>query len=173
MTVWGKAISFLFFSRWRKKHEFWFQAQFPVDDERTIVWLQKRVLDVPDRVLFLIEIEGAFVGHVGLFRYDENSRSIDIDNIVRGEEGHKGIMQEALQLLMEWGKKELGVKTFTLQTTSDNEKALALYRRLGFTETKRIPLTYRQTEEGGEWVETERDDVKIGRYEVFMVRDER
>lgn len=158
------------FSVWRKKHEDWFQAQFPIDDERTKSWLEKRVLDVPDRLLFIVKIKDTYVGHVGLFRYEETTQTLDIDNIVRGEEGFKGLMQAALQVMMHWAIKELGIKTFTLQTTSDNQKALALYKRLGFTETKRIPLKYRKTNEGGEWIETsDSDDIK--RYEVFMIKE--
>lgn len=154
-------------SRWRKENEYWFQAQFPMTDDRTKSWLQQRVLDVPDRILFLIDVGNHFVGHVGLFRYNQNQHTIDIDNIVRGETQYPGIMSEALRVLMNWGINDLGIKGYTLQTTSDNKKALAMYNRLGFSEVKRIPLVYTKTAEGGEWTETE-DGPSIQRYEVFM-----
>lgn len=156
-------------SGWRKKHELWFQAQFPVTEERTKQWLRERVLDVNDRLLFMIEVDHTFFGHAGLFRFDEHTLAIDIDNIVRGKDGYRGIMSETVKLLMDWGRDTLGIRTYKLQTTSDNEKAIALYRRLGFTEIKRIPMTYQKTENGGEWIQVTADKHQpIGRYEVFM-----
>ncbi len=157
-------------SDWRKKHEFWFQAQFPISVERTTNWFDKKVIREPDRVLFVIEIDGLYVGHTGLFRFDFSDFTCEIDNVVRGEDSvFPGIIGDAVVSLMNWGKVELGIKNYRLQTTSDNEKALRLYGRLGFIETKRIPLIYKKTEEGGEWIEAPLGyDKSIERYDVYM-----
>lgn len=157
-------------ARWRKTHERWFPAIFPVTEEGTRAWLKERVLDVGDRILFLIRVDDRYIGHVGLFRYDPNQRSIDLDNIVRGEEGWKGIMQASLETLMQWARNVLLVHGFTLQTTSDNSKALALYHRLGFSETRRVPVVFQQTDDGGVWTETD-DGPNISRYHVYMKKE--
>lgn len=156
-------------SRWRKKHEFWFPAQFPVSMKRTKVWLEKKVIEEPDRLLFMIDVHGTYRGHVGLYRFDVEHKSCEIDNIVRGRSGQKGMMADAIRLMMQWGRKTLGITSYTLQTTSDNSRALSLYSKLGFVETKRIPLVYTKTTDGGQWLEAPEEYTKsIKRFDVFM-----
>lgn len=157
-------------ANWRKKHEVWFQAQFPVSVERTKTWFKNKVIGAPDRLLFIIKIKDVYVGHVGLFRFDFANLSCEIDNIVRGEdEVAPGIIGDAVVKMMTWGKENFGIKNYTLQTTSDNPRALRLYDRLGFVELKRIPLLYHKTAEGGEWLEAPADYAgAIERYDVFM-----
>lgn len=156
-------------SAWRKKHEFWFPAQFEVSTERTISWFDKRVTAAADRLLFMIKVGDKYVGHVGLFRFDFDGNSCEIDNIVRGEETLPGIMGDAITRLMDWGRRELGLKTYSLQTTSDNARALKLYKSLGFEESKRIPLIYVEMEGQKEWVPAPTDYAgEIKRYDVFM-----
>lgn len=156
-------------ARWRKKHEIWFPAQFPVTIKRTKEWVKTRVLFVPDRLLFMISIHDTYRGHVGLYRFDFDRKTCEIDNIVRGKSGTKGLMEFAIITMMEWGKKQLGLKGYTLQTTSDNARALALYTRLGFVETKRVPLIYTKTVDGGEWTTPAKGYTgSIERYDVYM-----
>lgn len=157
------------FSKWRKKHEKWFPAQFPVTVERTRVWLGKRVIDEPDRLLFLIEARGTYIGHVGLYRFNFKRRRCDIDNIVRGRPGVPGLMEHAVIRMMAWGRKYLGLVGYTLQTTSDNEKAIRLYKRLGFVVVAQTPLVYRKTKEGGGWIKAPAGYTKrVARFEVHM-----
>ncbi len=156
-------------ARWRKKHEYWFPAQFPVTLKRTAVWLEKKVIEEPDRLLFMISDHGTYRGHVGLYRFDFEHHSCEIDNIVRGRSGPKGMMAQAIQLMMKWGRETLGLTQYTLQTTSDNVRALALYTRLGFVETKRVPLVYTKTSDGGLWeVASNENADNIKRYDVYM-----
>ena len=156
-------------ARWRKKHEYWFPAQFPVTLKRTAVWLEKKVIEEPDRLLFMISDHGTYRGHVGLYRFDFEHHSCEIDNIVRGRSGPKGMMAQAIQLMMKWGRETLGLTQYTLQTTSDNVRALALYTRLGFVETKRVPLVYTKTSDGGSWeVASNENADNIKRYDVYM-----
>lgn len=156
-------------SRWRKKHEVWFPAQFPVSEKRTKMWLEKKVIDEPHRLLFMVAVSGTYRGHVGLYRFDLKNKSCEIDNIVRGRIGLPGMMETSIRLMMQWAKKDLGILRFTLQTTSENTRAIALYTRIGFVETKRIPLVYRKTIDGGQWdVAPVGFNKKIKRYEVLM-----
>ena len=156
-------------AQWRKKHELWFPNQFPVTEVQTKEWFKSKVLAVSDRLLFLLSIHGRYIGHVGLFRFDWERDSCEIDNIVRGEADVPGIMQHAVSTMMQWGKRTFGIKTYSLQTTSDNQKALNLYARLGFAQTKQIPLVYAKTSEGGEWTEAPRwYSGNIRRYAVYM-----
>ena len=156
-------------AKWRKKHQSWFQAQFKVTIKGTKIWLEKKVIETPDRLLFLINIGNDFIGHMGFFRFNFKNYSCEIDNVVRGEPGYPGIVQNGLKYLMKWGKKNLFIKNYTLETTSDNQKAINLYSKLGFSEFKRIPLI--QTDKNGynEWVvATSSYKKNIKKYNVFM-----
>ena len=156
-------------SRWRKMHERWFPSQFPVTSARTKIWLTKQVIEMPDRLLFMIRVHDTYIGHVGLYRFDFVHKTCEIDNIVRGRKGYPGIMQNAIKLMMEWGRSSLDLKGYSLQTTSDNMRALALYESLGFRETKRVPLVYEKTKDGGVWAPAQISHKgPIKRYDVFM-----
>lgn len=156
-------------SKWRKDHEFWYLATFPVSREGTRRWYRDKLLAVPDRILFLIMVAGDPVGHIGLFRLSEDGREIEIDNIVRGEAAHPGIMKNAIQHMMAWARQTLGIKTFNLQVVSDNERALKLYAKLGFAEIDREPLVLTNNGEFVEWVPAPADHTdEIKRYNVVM-----
>lgn len=156
-------------AKWRKKHQSWFQAQFKVTIKGSRIWLEKKVIEMPDRLLFLININNNFIGHFGFFRFNFNNFICDIDNVVRGESGYPGIIQNGLEYLMKWGKKNLFIKNYILETTSDNQRAIGLYNKLGFIEFKRVPLMKVNTKGYNEWVEIPKNYKKeINRYNVFM-----
>lgn len=156
-------------ARWRKKHQKWFPAQFKVTEEGTKIWLKERVIQTPDRLLFMIKTGNKYIGHVGLFRFNFKDMSCELDNIVRGESLYPGIITVAITEMMDWGKKVLGVKFYELQTASDNERALKLYSKLGFLETKRSPLIQIKRKDRTEWVDAPPNYYgKIKRFNVFM-----
>lgn len=125
---------------WRKKHEQLFLAIFSVTLEGTKRWLRDRVINQPDRILFMIRVKNQYIGHIGLYRFNFRNNSCDIDNVIRGVDRYPGIMGNALGYMMRWAKTEFGIKTFMVPTTSNNKRALRFYQRLGFTEVKRIPM---------------------------------
>lgn len=156
-------------ARWRKKHADWFPSQFPVTQIRTKKWLEKGVIDQSDRLLFMIYMAGVYRGHVGLYRFNRTGKTCEIDNIVRGRNGVKGMMEASIRLLMQWGKETLGITGYTLQTTSDNIRAIALYTRLGFAEVKRTALVYEKVSDGGQWVRAPKTySGTIHKYDVYM-----
>lgn len=156
-------------AKWRKKYQSWFQAQFKVTTKGTKIWLEKKVIETPDRLLFLIDINNNFIGHMGFFRFNFKNYTCEIDNVVRGKPGYPGIIQNSLKYLMKWGRKNLFIEDYTLETTSDNQRAIRLYAKLGFSEFKRIPLI--QTDKNGynEWIEAPENYKKeIKKYNLFM-----
>jgi perosamine synthetase len=127
---------------WRKKAQEFFPSQFHVTAEGTKIWLKKAVIDQSDRILFFIlNAKGEEVGHVGLFRFDYQKKSCELDNVVRGVDGiNQGIIEGASRSLMHWAKEFLGIEIFYLQVLSTNDRAVRLYQRLGFSEISRRPL---------------------------------
>lgn len=159
-------------AKWREKANPFFPSQFPVTLEGTHRWLVKGLLETADRILFWVKTaDGRPVGHVGLFRFDFENRSVEVDNIVRGEDGVlPGVMQTAIAAMIDWAFDALGVETTTLRVMSDNERAVKLYRRLGYEEIARIPLKREQDGAVVHWVEVDavEGDPAAARYFVTM-----
>jgi RimJ/RimL family protein N-acetyltransferase len=154
-------------SKWRKENEDWFTAIFPVTHEGTKVWMRDRLINEPDRILFLIEVKGEFIGHVGLWRFDFDTFSCEIDNIVRGEKSFPGIMYNAISEMHNWGRKQLGIKNFYLQTFLENEKAINLYKKLDYEIIKVESLQKVSNGNRIEWIKS--DDIENAeRHNIHM-----
>lgn len=155
--------------RWRKENEMWYLSQFEVTTARTTKWFKERLIDAPDRMLFIIKVGNEYIGHAGLFRFNFDDQTCELDNILRGEKKYPGIMEDALVSIMKWGKRILKLKGYTLKVLSDNERAIRLYGRLGLSETERIPLIQVEGKDGLEWTEAPRGYAgPISRYYVVM-----
>lgn len=142
-------------ARWREAAPQAFPSVAPVTVEGTARWLEKAVLGQPDRMLFWVhDNEGKPVGHAGFFRFDPESNSIEIDNVVRGEKGcSRGIMTLAVRALCAWALDHLDVATLCLRVFDDNTRAIRLYRAVGFQELFRLPLVRKEEASGHRWVE--------------------
>src|SRR5690349_20905569 len=71
-------------TEWRRKNWQWFGTKFEVKEESTKQWISN-VINDPDRILFLIVVKNKKIGQFGIYHYDENDNSIEIDNILMGE----------------------------------------------------------------------------------------
>jgi RimJ/RimL family protein N-acetyltransferase len=120
---------------WRRNNQLWYPTVFTVTDEGTKLWLKNQVIDVDDRILFLIvSMDGVAFGHMGLFKGE-------IDNVLRGITGIvDGGMTLGLFALMKFCATELGIKNLYLRVFSDNARALHYYKTCGFSEIGKIPL---------------------------------
>jgi len=127
---------------WRKENYFAYPTQFPVTLEGTRSWLRSRLLEVEDRILFLVlDQHGIEVGHLGFNDALSDSGLMEVDNVVRGvKPGNSGIMGAALNTLLKWAREVIGCRGFFLRVFEDNSHATAFYRRLGFVDDLRIPL---------------------------------
>jgi len=157
-------------SRWRKENEFWFQAIFPVSDAGTKIWLKNKVIEEKDRLLFLIQINNRYIGHVGLWKFDFDHQSCDIDNVVRGEPDYPGAMYDSIVLLQDWARKTLAIKDFYLHSLVENHRALKLYKRLGYEIIETEPLIKIINGERIEWISPPADYAgRVERHEVKMM----
>ncbi|HEV3020999.1 MAG TPA: GNAT family N-acetyltransferase [Pirellulales bacterium] len=156
---------------WRTQANAFFPAQFPVTLAGTHRWLVKQLLEVPERVLFWVRaLDGKRIGHLGLFRFDFDDRSVELDNVIRGVNGAApGAMFTAVQTLARWSFESLGMQALCLRVLSDNTRAIRLYERCGFQETMRMPLVRVAEGEVVRWEEARGDYRRpVERYFVTM-----
>ena len=148
-------LSIALLARWREQAADAYLVKFPVTLEGTRTWLERGVLGTADRVLFwVVDPKGRKVGHLGLFRYDPATHSIELDNVVRGEaDGPAGIMMRATEALCRWCLEQEEISHVYLRVFSDNQRALKLYSRAGFVELFRKPLVKIETSNGWKWEE--------------------
>lgn len=129
-------------SEWRKDNFIAYPTRFPVTINGTSKWLVEKLFNIPDRILFLIKDKfGRDIGHLGFANCYNDQRMMEIDNVVRGvKNSQAGIMSEAMIVLMRWARTTLWPETFYLRVLLSNTHAVSFYKKLGFSESGRIPL---------------------------------
>jgi len=159
-------------AKWRDKANVWFPAQFKVTLKGTKKWAHEQLIDKKDRILFFFKVKDEKVpfAHAGLYRFDYEKHSCEIDNVIRGEnsESSKGGMTTGLQTLIDWTFKYLSIDNLYLKVFSDNTRAIKLYKRLGFSEVNRVPLFKSINNGVVSWVEDDNRKESTDRYFVTM-----
>ncbi|MBY5769568.1 GNAT family protein [Rhizobium laguerreae] len=132
---------------WRNQSMPFFLTQFSATEERTRRWLETISLPAADRILFVIcDPGGNRFGNFGICNIQPDSA--EFDNVIRGRASDtRNLMFQCGIVLLEWMFSGLEVETAELHVFSHNEKAIALYNRLGFAAAERLPL--RRAEEEG------------------------
>lgn len=135
---------------WRDTNSFAYPSQFKVTFAGTKSWLQSKLLEVEDRILFLvIDSLGNIIGHLGFANGYNDTFSLEIDNVVRGcKEGCKGIMTDALLTLIHWAEENIWPDEIFLRVFNDNAHAVQFYTKTGFGKDVLIPL--QRTEKNGD-----------------------
>lgn len=119
---------------WRQANPSISASQFEITVERTEKWLDNLIIGRDDRLLFMVKtLDGQYIGHVGYSCFQYETRTAEIDSILRGVKGAcPGIMTFAIRTLLWWGKNVIMLRNIELSTDIDNDKSQALYRRCGF-----------------------------------------
>jgi perosamine synthetase len=145
----GDATLIAKFARWREENASAFPSRFPVTEAGTASWLRSKLLDVDDRLLFLVlDRRGYPVGHMGFANADNDAMAMEIDNVVRGEGSSPGIMSEAMHGLLDWAEEMFRPRQIFLRVLSDNDHAIAFYQKLGFRAGDLIPLRRHDVTDG-------------------------
>jgi len=127
---------------WRNSNVNAFPTQFVATKESTLAWMSDSLLNIPDRILFLVvNNSGENIGHIGLNGCVNDEMIFEIDNVVRGvPKQEPGIFASAIRCMIEWFRKTVNVKSFYLSVMDDNPHAIKFYLKNGFVEEYRIPL---------------------------------
>jgi len=89
---------------------------------------------------YIIEVDGQPVGRIGLnnFRARDRMASLYLFIGERSVWGH-GYARHALAALLDYGFTVLNLRKIELWALEGNERALHLYKRIGFVEDARLP----------------------------------
>ena len=159
-------------SRWRTENPTISTGLFKVTYERTKKWLDDYVINNDRRIIFLVmDFNGQYLGHIGLASFDYETRSAEVDSVLRGVKGVKpGLMQQCMQAIITWGRAELELNRISLSVFNDNEHAVRFYERCGFTKGKLTPLVQVQLPDEVKWeIGTEADRPTATRFYLEMV----
>jgi len=126
-------------SEWRGRAMRMFLTQFESTPDLTHKYLATFTIGHQDRVLFMIESCGDFIGHIGLANV--TSESAEVDNLVRGRSGGPpNLMEEIERTLVTWAFEELSLDHLYLRILSYNLFARLLHESIGFRVTERRNL---------------------------------
>jgi len=118
-------------------------------------------------------LEQSMIGDVNVFFNDpdDDPSAVEIEVMVAEMSSRKrGIGQEALILMMRYCINKLSVKRFRAQILENNVASIALFRKLNYKETKKIPVFHEVVYEfsseinGDAWQKLENGDLKIEPY---------
>ncbi len=158
------------FADWREANSSAFPSRFPVTLAGTASWLRSKVLDVDDRLLFLVtDRRGYPIGHMGFANAVNDAMSLEVDNVVRGVPGAEpGLMGEALAAMLDWAEEMFRPRSIFLRVLTGNPHAIDFYTRLGFRGDGLIPL--RLHREGGGEVLKAREEGDVSLADAHFLR---
>ncbi len=159
-------------AQWRAEHMPVYPTQFTVTLAGTAAWLRSLVLDVGDRMMFLVaDREGRAIGHMGFADALNNNAALRLDNVMRGVKGvQPGLMSGGLGALMTWAEDVIQPQTMYVVVFSDNERMIQFVGKLGFKRAGIRPL--RRHLDGDRIVYrrlADRDDAPADKYHLKMV----
>ena len=140
-------------TEWRNKFVTAFLNEFQATESQTSDWLANSVSPDDSRILFMVDdTENRTFGYMGIGYINWDAGYGEADAIVRGGPAPPGVMTTALRTLLNWGRGQLGLDTIGVRVRSDNP-ALSFYRKFGFVEEKRVPLSSRIEPDKTVWYE--------------------
>lgn len=158
-------------SKWRAENNFAFSNQPKVTNEGTMIWYDKYLINVKDRILFIIKsLDGRPVGHLGLWTFDYENKNCELDNLIGGERISPGLMAFASQELIRWTYKNIGVNRLFGRILKENTTAIKFWELMGFSVIREIPLAkVDRSDMLGCWEEIKSgDNRKADKYEVVI-----
>jgi len=156
---------------WREENSLAYPTQFKVTFAGTKAWLRNNVLNIEDRLLFLVlDRHGHPVGHLGYANTNNESGDMEIDNVLRGDKkAQPGIMTMAMRTIIHWAEETFRPRRIFLRVLDDNTHAIDFYQRLNFREDHRQPLRRIQEKDTVRYSPRENTDTALpDRYFLYM-----
>ena len=147
-------------TKWRKKYWYAFGTKFNVTLKSSRNWINQ-IIDDPNRELYIVVINGNPVGNIGFRNLDKSKKSVEIDNVLKGELNYPGIMEDVVKIFINQLFKNMKLSTIWLRVFSDNYKAINVYERAGMKAVGNVPLKRIRKKHGYKW-----KNIKLKKYDV-------
>lgn len=120
---------------WRNRDDArkWFKTAEVLLPAQHQLWFEKYQCREDD-IVFIVEVEGKSVGQVAVYVIDREKSRAEVGRfLVAPEAAGKGYLFSACRLLLDLCRCELGLKSVYLEVFEANQRAIKIYRDLGFT----------------------------------------
>ena len=123
---------------WRNKNSKFFIGNKKTNIKKTRSWMKKNLLEVKDKILFLVLKDGRTpIGHIGFANCLNKEMNFEIDNVIKGEtDNNKKIFSEVLQELINWANQIFYINGFILKVMHNNLRAINFYKKNNFKSFK-------------------------------------
>lgn len=126
-------------SSWRQRAMKMYLHQFVATPENTRKYLKDQSIGEQTRLLFLLQYNSEFIGHIGIANVTDDSA--ELDNLMRGKPGGpRDLMVLCEAALIDWCMTRLSLKRIYLRVLSTNVLAKEIHKQLGFTLLRQAPV---------------------------------
>lgn len=105
-----------------------------ISPEQQEKWYQSYI-NKTDDYMFIIELDNIDVGTVALYHVNHDEGSAEFGRLLIAEKEARGrsIGEKVLRILSEFAFNDFKLSKITLEVFSDNDKAVYIYQKVGFT----------------------------------------
>ncbi len=167
---------------WRNKNSNFFVQKNKTNFNRTKKWMKNNLIDVEDKILFLVVRDGGHpIGHIGLANCLNKKMQFEIDNVIKGEKDeNKEVFSVVIQELIRWASQIFYVNSFFLRVLNTNDRAINFYKKNNFKIIKSknnnknikepyLIMSYKERQNGNKFILTA--GPSISQKEVSYVND--
>jgi RimJ/RimL family protein N-acetyltransferase len=113
-------------------------------------WVERHRTAANEALFVIADPEDRAIGHVGLYDIDHRVQSAEFAIAIDRSMWGKGLGRACSRRVIEYGFGELNLRRITLEVLETNERAIRLYRSLGFVDEGRLRQAYRKQ---GDWID--------------------
>ena len=115
-------------------------GRYPLTRENEKEWLESKLKASSEETVFVIETrDGKYLGGINLFRIQPIDRHAELGLVIGSKKDWgKGYARESMELLIRYGFETLNLHAIYLGVVSFHDRAIKLYRSLGFVEEGRL-----------------------------------
>ena len=124
--------------QWRNhpQSRIWFKSSAVIDEATHFAWFRNYEL-AGTELMFFVEThpERRPLGQAGIYAIDPVARRAEVGRFVSDPQSRgRGLFREALVLLLEYAFATLRIEEIHLEVVRENDRAIRLYRSLGFVD---------------------------------------
>ena len=140
--------------RLRKKYRNMFATDFHMTKEKTKEWINKLILENPERVLFIIYLNNTKIGCIGHGGFDEKNNSSQLDNMMKDPTCKiSGIMTVVEKVYLNWMFDFFNLSKITGYLFSDNERMMNIHKECGWVLVGDVPIKKNSYDDCTRWEE--------------------